>query len=108
MVRPSGFHGDINGRVAEVDPVISFLIRGLDNIGPMLSQNAGESVQGTGIIRQVDPKPHQPSVFDQAALNNAGEKRDVNISATHQYGNFLSGRSEEHTSELQSPDHLVC
>src|SRR5258708_25093425 len=24
------------------------------------------------------------------------------------YGGRCSGRSEEHTSELQSPDHLVC
>src|SRR5207244_9369041 len=24
------------------------------------------------------------------------------------YGDVIEGRSEEHTSELQSPDHLVC
>src|SRR5438552_17246499 len=27
---------------------------------------------------------------------------------THTPGQVLVGRSEEHTSELQSPDHLVC
>src|SRR5258708_9889092 len=26
----------------------------------------------------------------------------------HQHGNLNENRSEEHTSELQSPDHLVC
>src|SRR5258708_22190871 len=31
----------------------------------------------------------------------------VRLSCTDMYPNFLS-RSEEHTSELQSPDHLVC
>src|SRR5207244_9463373 len=29
-------------------------------------------------------------------------------SSTKTYGYHRAGRSEEHTSELQSPDHLVC
>src|SRR5258708_10105545 len=30
------------------------------------------------------------------------------IRLTHHHGGATRGRSEEHTSELQSPDHLVC
>src|SRR5258708_21088000 len=33
---------------------------------------------------------------------------DVPITATDAVGNATTVRSEEHTSELQSPDHLVC
>src|SRR5258708_23479126 len=53
------------------------------------------------------------------ALNNAGS---VNITTSGEFvrtgggpltittttGDIITGRSEEHTSELQSPDHLVC
>src|SRR5258708_28801767 len=30
------------------------------------------------------------------------------IAAPSKFGDVINGRSEEHTSELQSPDHLVC
>src|SRR5258708_9285105 len=39
----------------------------------------------------------------------AGLKPQTDIStAVHQLEISVWGRSEEHTSELQSPDHLVC
>src|SRR5207244_8181962 len=36
------------------------------------------------------------------------EQRDFVANASHELRAPLSARSEEHTSELQSPDHLVC
>jgi len=39
---------------------------------------------------------------DEASLAPKADIRSVAIASDH------TGRSEEHTSELQSPDHLVC
>src|SRR5258708_29220062 len=41
-----------------------------------------------------------------ASTKSAG--RSNGRRAAKAFGSFLSYRSEEHTSELQSPDHLVC
>src|SRR5258708_15449972 len=35
-------------------------------------------------------------------------QRDPSLTKTSEIEGFLYMRSEEHTSELQSPDHLVC
>src|SRR5207244_12660267 len=57
--------------------------------------------------------------FDYQSINNASGDRNGSLRV---YGstdgtnwteitnvlNFTNNRSEEHTSELQSPDHLVC
>src|SRR5258708_27140579 len=40
-------------------------------------------------------------------LGNFGRPEQVTM-FTGTDVNFISARSEEHTSELQSPDHLVC
>src|SRR5258708_21851955 len=40
-------------------------------------------------------------------LDNIGVLRQMNSEVT-QSAVYLFARSEEHTSELQSPDHLVC
>src|SRR5258708_10201782 len=47
------------------------------------------------------PRPHL-SDLGAAAL------RDLKGAAEANKGGILGNRSEEHTSELQSPDHLVC
>src|SRR5258708_14611210 len=55
------------------------------------------------ILRQVDP-------CTLTTLGNAGWNA-IQIGTNADSGDGLdvsSGRSEEHTSELQSPDHLVC
>src|SRR4051794_41757124 len=44
--------------------------------------------------------PLQPSLFDERDM--------AEISSPEFPGERLVIRSEEHTSELQSPDHLVC
>src|SRR5258708_21563567 len=54
-------------------------------------------------------------VFPDAAFDHAGEEftgalvRALAVSVEIVFGEHQSAiRSEEHTSELQSPDHLVC
>src|SRR5258708_16385337 len=47
----------------------------------------------------------------QNAARVVGQKARAVVAGPHLVGIFLArqfGRSEEHTSELQSPDHLVC
>src|SRR5438552_8845155 len=43
-----------------------------------------------------------------SAFNSASEVRFWSRSWMTATISFIGGRSEEHTSELQSPDHLVC
>src|SRR5574344_2531506 len=49
----------------------------------------------SSLVRYGDMSDNAYLACKQAALSNLGRTGD-------------SGRSEEHTSELQSPDHLVC
>src|SRR5258708_25263956 len=50
--------------------------------------------------------------YDAADGNSAGPQCDVERNTSGGYDFHIHGlcflRSEEHTSELQSPDHLVC
>src|SRR5258708_38049483 len=54
-------------------------------------------------------------VVDLSIVKKVTGKRKIAFITTPKYTEFLEGfirgmvvRSEEHTSELQSPDHLVC
>src|SRR5258708_28648500 len=42
----------------------------------------------------------------KVTLNSAGNTTSLDFNGTQALAH--TGRSEEHTSELQSPDHLVC
>src|SRR5258708_13837154 len=61
-------------------------------------------------IRELDsrfPKPLNVHNGNEAIGKNASN-RGIRLEM-FQFGHWSSGgRSEEHTSELQSPDHLVC
>src|SRR6476660_10472322 len=54
------------------------------------------------------------SLHDALPIRQLGRDRRLRLGATEQEDpvqraqRVLGGRSEEHTSELQSPDHLVC
>src|SRR5258708_17421869 len=48
----------------------------------------------------------RPSLFRAVVLNDIGP--EIGSSGTRFVRRFVGHRSEEHTSELQSPDHLVC
>src|SRR5258708_21943493 len=46
-------------------------------------------------------------LFASANNHNGDDRRAVGLKLTSTVW-FMGNRSEEHTSELQSPDHLVC
>src|SRR5205807_9190119 len=46
--------------------------------------------------------------FKGRSLNNGSSYRTFEISDSQNYGGKHQNRSEEHTSELQSPCNLVC
>src|SRR5258708_14996258 len=46
--------------------------------------------------------------FYQNNQNNAASTYELNNLSQHGWVTVRERRSEEHTSELQSPDHLVC
>src|SRR5258708_33033105 len=55
-------------------------------------------------------RPPRSTLFPYTTLfRSAHELGAMHLAhaATHEFA-LLRGRSEEHTSELQSPDHLVC
>src|SRR5258708_28394295 len=54
--------------------------------------------------------PPENSVMFYQALRKNGVPAEMHIyeKGRHGLGLALKDRSEEHTSELQSPDHLVC
>src|SRR5207244_4801742 len=84
-------------------PVHSFPTRrssdlNLTNAGSVTVTTSGENIQG----------PANVTVTANGATANiqtAGTQEDVGRGAVGGDGDV---RSEEHTSELQSPDHLVC
>src|SRR5207244_749127 len=55
---------------------------------------------------------HLVSANTGAVISGGEQHLGLTIVGTHQFPSFSlfvnDGRSEEHTSELQSPDHLVC
>ena len=91
MVGAARFHGDVDRGVAQIHSVIGAVVGGLDDVGAMLGQNSGEAMQGAGIIGQMDAQAHQASVFDQAALDDAGEQCHVDVAAADQHRNFFAG-----------------
>src|SRR5258708_18091064 len=60
----------------------------------------------TTLFRSPAPRlPPTATLIDPQALMSI---RSLELRARAVVEGFWSGRSEEHTSELQSPDHLVC
>src|SRR5258708_26709879 len=63
---------------------------------------SGHVVAGAGESkRESSPR----GLYKQSETNRA---RDEDLGDGHERSLSHAGRSEEHTSELQSPDHLVC
>src|SRR5258708_15068624 len=55
-------------------------------------------------------RPPRSTLFPYTTLfrSQPGPGPDQLPDVVHEHGCRVGGRSEEHTSELQSPDHLVC
>lgn len=51
--------------------MVSAVVIRLDDIGAMLRQNRCEAIERAGIIGKVNAQPHQTSIFDEAALDDA-------------------------------------
>src|SRR5207244_7341773 len=68
-----------------------------------------------GFIGNIDPSAHGAAQVDDTQASNIWQFGG-NFTKTYGHHTFKMGadfasnnaRSEEHTSELQSPDHLVC
>src|SRR5207244_5826594 len=67
------------------------------------------AVERTGAVsvRPYPAKHAQPS-FSSVSRTKVGEEAEEKLGCACFAGYGLTERSEEHTSELQSPDHLVC
>src|SRR5947208_13421162 len=66
---------------------------------------------GVGRKNRAGDAPTDDPLFADAAWDavpGKHERERLRAKAREQLGTVGSGRSEEHTSELQSPDHLVC
>src|SRR5207248_2509228 len=90
VVGTAGFHGDVDGGVTKIDAVVSAVIRGLDDIGTVLSQDSSEPMQCARVIGKMYAEANKPAVFDQAAFHYPREQTDVDIAAADQHGNFGS------------------
>ena len=90
MVGTARFHRDIDGGVTEIYSMIGAVVRSFDDVGAVVGQNTGETVQRSGIVGQVDAETHEASIFDKAALDDAREQRDVDIAAADQNCRALS------------------
>ena len=71
VVRASSLHGDVNGGVTQIDSMVGPVIRGFDDVGPVVGQNPGEPVQRPRIVRQVNAQTHEASILHQTAFDNA-------------------------------------
>src|SRR5258708_34696438 len=87
---------DMDGRITSMNEAgARFFGRpSFDLIGRHLSTLIGEETATRDIAEMQDIKSFEPVRFTHRLKNALGKQRYL--------------RSEEHTSELQSPDHLVC
>src|ERR1700733_996195 len=91
VVGTASLHGDVDGGVSQIHVVVGAVVGRFNDVGAMLGENAGNFMQGTGIIRKMDAQADQSPIFDQAALDNARQESYIDVSATHDYDNFLAG-----------------
>src|SRR5258708_22594317 len=61
----------------------------------------------TTLFRSVEAALGRADVGVDAERERLVDEKLVRVEVAHQEGDRVT-RSEEHTSELQSPDHLVC
>src|SRR5258708_14276824 len=61
-----------------------------------------------GAAKNKSSEPGKPSQRPSPAASQWAEATLRKMTVDEKIGQVLFARSEEHTSELQSPDHLVC
>ena len=90
MIGAARFHGDVDGGVAEIDSVVGAVICRFDDIGAMIGEDSGEAMQRTGIVGQMNAQTDETSVFHQAALDDAREQGDVDVSTADEDRDLLA------------------
>ena len=73
VIGTSRLHSDVNRSIAKIDPVISAVIGGFNDVGAMIGEDTGEPVQRAGIVREMNAQADEAPIFHKAALNNARE-----------------------------------
>jgi hypothetical protein len=74
-------HGDVDDGVAEVHAVVGAIVEGVDDVGAMARDDAGEVLQGAGLVEQVDAEEDETAILNEAALDDAAEQGDVDVAA---------------------------
>src|SRR5207244_9294221 len=72
------------------------------------SRSVAETIVSTAVDRGSPARPNSAATTGRFVSANAGKRNVSIVRWSHRATAGLSLRSEEHTSELQSPDHLVC
>src|SRR5947208_8552542 len=101
---------DVESMVRELVDVAINMVRGEreDDVYPAAEARAEERLLDILLppvpAAPASPLPHTPG----GEGRGAGEKGERPLFVVSSKGDVTPKRSEEHTSELQSPDHLVC
>src|SRR5271168_874151 len=96
MVGTARLHGNVDGGVSQIDVVVGAIIGSFNDVGTVLGEDAGDPVQSSGIIRQMDAQAHQASIFDQAAFDDARQQSYIDVATAHNHGDFLAGLVPNH------------
>ena len=68
-----------------MNAMIGAVIGSFDDVGAMLGEKTGETVQRAWIIRQVNSHSHQAAVFDHAAFNDARQQSNIDVAAADKH-----------------------
>src|SRR3712207_8448215 len=74
----------------------------------MLSYMLDVESRGSASLLNIDAFENPFSYELNIATNTIGETRPVAVDLAETFNYLIGLRSEEHTSELQSPQYLVC
>ena len=77
----AGFESDVDYGFAEADPVVGAVVDGFDDVGAFAGEDLGEMKQRAGAVLQIDADAQEAAIFDEAALDNFGEQRDVDVAS---------------------------
>ena len=77
----AGFQGDVDYGFAEADTVVGAVVNGFDDVGAFAGEDLGEVEERAGTVLQIDADAQETAVFDEAALDDLGEKRDVDVAS---------------------------
>src|SRR5258708_25003552 len=106
-----------NHRTGEAHDIEFALVEGLDH-GGRRAEAADDHDRHPGHVADILGEVYEVSfkldralptpIFTLVLQGDAHHLRQSTIEREAYFVNYAKDRSEEHTSELQSPDHLVC